>query len=1298
MIKVAKDLGNKIILCDFDDTLSHFEGVPPAKPGAPLEGVLEYLPKLKKAGWQIHIFSGRANYSEGIQQIAEWMDSFNLPYDAILLGKPDYEVIIDDSSISPKYHSWKDMFEQVTNGEVGIHSTASAPGSKDFDYSSIQVALPKEIADKLIQWGKDNIPNDILSKDEGDGGRESYPHVTLKYGIHDEDPEESLNLLVGEKSFKIKLGQISLFESKDKPFDVVKVEIESPELHRLNKKVSDNLEVTDTFPEYKPHATIAYIKKGTGSKFKGNKDLAGTEVKVSELEFSSKDKEKGATPIKLQTTKEAAISKQSRQITLYRGAEFTNEDQVGFWDNFIFLSNDPNYSMDYTRNSKGKKVGALYKVTIPDARLIPNKILYKWIKPETSAYSELHSHPEIINKIILAGYNLLIDPLEESYVLLKPSEQNITIKKIWQAGQETLPRGVRHELTPEELQEMDKLNMGVEQYFKHKGLNKEAQFYPSLVNAPSNRWGPDDVVIPTRPEWADVEETWHFPYKDRNVNWNETLPMVLVPDKKEAAGSALKQRKIPEPPRDWRYLHDWFSKYTFYSPKWISNLKSEKQAYAIAMRLYEESLGKKEPSKLREPIQLDLPGLEKSAEFSRADDIALSILQKRLEERDTEFGKKSCPERDSLVREITRLEDKLKANYREAGVQPATTWDGNEPFSPLPTQWELHTDDGLLDQQYYKQFKGLKTSPYWDNFNLMFQFLSESKYDEKEPLFKINDVGANFLILRKITANISLYQEAKALTTQLKETLKQVEDASDKAGYLLRAMEDQLDDLHYGDSDLETQERLGREVVQKTIEDIKALHPSMGPVVTPLERLLTPRLAKLATSDYSKSVIATSPTSFFIPKQLESFWQHQLQAELEDLDIDFDVYPASLGSSEGSLHGWTVEMGHGVTGLEDAFWELMDEFFTDHQVPLVRAEKVPLNQLVQDPADKLPEHAPETVQQVPTAHPKDVQKKRDELLDQMLQYPEGSPERKKWEDKLRAFGGLYKTAEVYTDKEMEDIYSKTRQDSGDHYGDSTGGGNVFHDWNQSTNDFPQPKDMDHGTSLERLVPRERIFNREVTPPTGSPADFLSMPFSDADEGLPYDNNPKRRDLFKKKKKSNLISPVELLAANLVDLIRVNVEDTSEDLDNIKGTVHLLNKVVPWSAKVINSDGHFRLYKLDISEVEKAINRTNLSAVAKRDQLDKVQERIRELLYAPKASLTYRNTPSTAQLDQLFDKLPSVWWSKTTPPKLHLKDEATRDMLLRSKFDPGYFLTFPAGRTDKYSWTLIDGTLLVLKNQ
>ena len=69
---------------------------------------------------------------------------------------------------------------------------------------------------------------------------------------------------------------------------MLKIYIVSPELTRLNKIITNNTENTTTFPNYEPHCTIAYMKKGTGSKYTGD-EFKGISVEFNSIEFSSKD-------------------------------------------------------------------------------------------------------------------------------------------------------------------------------------------------------------------------------------------------------------------------------------------------------------------------------------------------------------------------------------------------------------------------------------------------------------------------------------------------------------------------------------------------------------------------------------------------------------------------------------------------------------------------------------------------------------------------------------------------------------------------------------------------------------------------------------------------------------------------------------------------------------------------------------------------------------------------------------------------------------------------------------------------
>jgi 2'-5' RNA ligase len=80
-------------------------------------------------------------------------------------------------------------------------------------------------------------------------------------------------------AIKITTKNITHFETPD--YDVVKFDVKSKDLVKLNKLLTDSFEFTTDYPDYHPHMTIAYVKKGTGKKYNTNQkeiDMSGKEL------------------------------------------------------------------------------------------------------------------------------------------------------------------------------------------------------------------------------------------------------------------------------------------------------------------------------------------------------------------------------------------------------------------------------------------------------------------------------------------------------------------------------------------------------------------------------------------------------------------------------------------------------------------------------------------------------------------------------------------------------------------------------------------------------------------------------------------------------------------------------------------------------------------------------------------------------------------------------------------------------------------------------------------------------------
>lgn len=95
---------------------------------------------------------------------------------------------------------------------------------------------------------------------------EDYPHVTVLYGIHHAAgmARRVQWVLGGEGPVAARMAGLSLFRRPD--YDVLKYAVTSPVLARLNHRAG-LIPNTQTFPDYVPHITVAYLKPGTGDKY-----------------------------------------------------------------------------------------------------------------------------------------------------------------------------------------------------------------------------------------------------------------------------------------------------------------------------------------------------------------------------------------------------------------------------------------------------------------------------------------------------------------------------------------------------------------------------------------------------------------------------------------------------------------------------------------------------------------------------------------------------------------------------------------------------------------------------------------------------------------------------------------------------------------------------------------------------------------------------------------------------------------------------------------------------------------------
>lgn len=121
-----------------------------------------------------------------------------------------------------------------------------------------------EPSDEIIEMQKE-IKKEDLSDDKYKS-LETEQHTAILYGLRDDVSVDNLKKLVLPlKDYETVCYGSSLFENEK--FDVLKMTAHNDSLFKTNKKIRENCEYKNDYPEYKPHITIAYLKPGKGKKY-----------------------------------------------------------------------------------------------------------------------------------------------------------------------------------------------------------------------------------------------------------------------------------------------------------------------------------------------------------------------------------------------------------------------------------------------------------------------------------------------------------------------------------------------------------------------------------------------------------------------------------------------------------------------------------------------------------------------------------------------------------------------------------------------------------------------------------------------------------------------------------------------------------------------------------------------------------------------------------------------------------------------------------------------------------------------
>jgi 2'-5' RNA ligase len=124
---------------------------------------------------------------------------------------------------------------------------------------------------KVKNWESDVLSlidiEDVYDDDKHDFGVERNPHVTILYGFHEDEVslDKIYDSIKDGRPIGLNIERVSVFNNKD--YDVLKFDVNSKPLYSLNAFFKNNFKNTNDFPDYHPHMTICYLKKGTSEKY-----------------------------------------------------------------------------------------------------------------------------------------------------------------------------------------------------------------------------------------------------------------------------------------------------------------------------------------------------------------------------------------------------------------------------------------------------------------------------------------------------------------------------------------------------------------------------------------------------------------------------------------------------------------------------------------------------------------------------------------------------------------------------------------------------------------------------------------------------------------------------------------------------------------------------------------------------------------------------------------------------------------------------------------------------------------------
>lgn len=183
--------------------------------------------------------------------------------------------------------------QHLGKSDTGDNGMTAPPEPKKaetkFKNGSTQADIPEHSeAHQALESARGAIAEvDLAGKGKDIGGN----HVTIRYGIKSDDVDGVRNFLRKQAPFEATLGKTEKFDPTEQSEGaaVVKAPIDSPEMHRINRELEKHGDFIDPTFDYKPHATVAYVKPEAADKYVGMDSTHGKKFMVDSITISGRD-------------------------------------------------------------------------------------------------------------------------------------------------------------------------------------------------------------------------------------------------------------------------------------------------------------------------------------------------------------------------------------------------------------------------------------------------------------------------------------------------------------------------------------------------------------------------------------------------------------------------------------------------------------------------------------------------------------------------------------------------------------------------------------------------------------------------------------------------------------------------------------------------------------------------------------------------------------------------------------------------------------------------------------------------